>query len=342
MQPARSRIPAQPASSARALLAGFAALGLDPADLRRAAGLEAVDLEPVDAVVAGDAMARLWGEALRLAPREELPTEVGLAIPFGAFGALDYLAASSETVEAACCSLAAHFRQVASGASLEVQSDDEAGEVRVVIPDATEVSTISAEFTVAVLVGRFRAAATSIPFAPSEVRLTRPAPGRRGRHQALLGCAVRFGCAAASLRVPAASWRARLGSADPALQATLRALAARLELGAASSDLEAAVRARLRVSLPEGGADAAAVSRALGISERTLHRRLREQGTSFRAVLAAFREAEAERLLADHRLPLGEVALRLGFSDQTAWNRAFRRWKGTSPRAWAEARQPRR
>jgi AraC-like DNA-binding protein len=333
------RIPTQPASTARALLAGFSALGIDPEDLRRAAGIEAAELDPVDAAIPGEALGRLWREAGRRLPREELPTEVGLAVPFGAFGALDYLARSSETVEAACHALSAHFRQVASGVSLEVEAGAGGGEVRVAIPRRLEMAAIGAEFTVAVLAGRFRAAPTSTPFAPTEVRLTRPAPRRPGRHEALLRCPVRFGCAAASLRVPLESWRARLGTADPALQATLRALAGRLELGGPSSDLEAAVRARLRAVLPEGQADAGAVSRALGVSERTLYRRLCREGTSFRRVLEAFREAEAERLLADGRLPLGEVALRLGFSDQTAWNRAFRRWKGTSPRAWAESRR---
>lgn len=333
------RVPVQPASSARALLAGFSALGLPPEALRRAAGIEAADLEPVDAVIPDEAFFRLWREAMRRLPREELPTEVGLAIPFGGFGALDYLAASSETVEAACHALAAHFRQVAAGVSLEVEGGAAGGEVRVLAPRRSPAADVGAEFTVAVLAGRFRAAPTSAPFAPSGVRLTRPAPPRPTRHEALLGCPVRFGCAVAALRVPAASWRARLGSADPGLQATLRALAGRLELGGASSDLEAAVRARLRSALPEGGAGAREVARALGVSERTLHRRLRQEGTSFRAVLEAFREAEAERLLSEGRLALGQVALRLGFSDQTAWNRAFRRWKGTSPRAWAEARR---
>jgi AraC-like DNA-binding protein len=74
------------------------------------------------------------------------------------------------------------------------------------------------------------------------------------------------------------------------------------------------------------------------MSERTLHRRLRELGRTFQEVLDAFRESEAERLLVSGRPSLAEVALRLGFSDQSAWNRAFRRWKGTSPTEWAASR----
>jgi AraC-like DNA-binding protein len=77
------------------------------------------------------------------------------------------------------------------------------------------------------------------------------------------------------------------------------------------------------------------------MSERTLHRRLREAGSTFRDVLDRFREAESERLLGAGRLALAEVALRVGFSDQSAWNRAFMRWKGMAPTEWVASRVPR-
>lgn len=197
---------------------------------------------------------------------------------------------------------------------------------------------MSDEFTLAVLVARFRSRPVSPPFRPAAVRLTRPPPARPTRHEALLGARVLFGCAVAALEVPLPAWTARLGSADPGLQSTLRQLADRMGLGGAASDLEASVRARLRSLLPVGNPSVAEVARSLGLSERTLHRRLRAHGRSFREVLAAFREGEAERLLSSGALPLADVALRLGFSDQASWNRAFRRWKGMAPRAWLASR----
>ncbi len=345
-RPARYPRPVRllPAVTARALLASFRALGLDADAIRDAAGLRPEELQPVDALLPEVAFARLYEEALRRAPREELPTEVGLAVPFGAFGHVDYLAASSETVEAALHALADHFRAVAHGFALELDAGPAGGEVRIVHSHQDPGHALGDEFTLAVLVGRFRAADADAPFRPAEVRLTRPAPARPTRHEQLLGAPVRFGHSVAAVSVPAASWRARLRSADPALREVLRALAARLELGpppTREGDLELAVRARLRALLPGGRAEAALVSRALGMSERTLHRRLREAGSTFREVLDRFREAESERLLGASRLPLAEVALRVGFSDQSAWNRAFRRWKGMAPTEWVASRAPR-
>jgi AraC-like DNA-binding protein len=327
---------ALPAATARALLAGFEVIGLDPGSLRRAAGIGETELAAPDGLVPGEAFGLLWREAFRQAPRQELPTEAGLAIPFGAFGALDYLAGSSPTVEAAFHSLQAHFRQVAS-LVLEIGVDQKQADVRIVNTTAFEGQELSDEMTIAIFVGRFRGDAAT-GFHASAVRLTRPPPRSPSRHAALLGAPVTFGCSSAGLQIPLASWTAPMRRADPALQETLRQLASRLELGAHGDELVAALRARLRTLLPAGQADAAAAARTMGLSERTLARRLQERGTTWRGVLDEFREAEAERLLASGRLPLSEVALRLGFSDQTAWNRAFRRWKGTSPTEWRQAR----
>jgi AraC-like DNA-binding protein len=129
------------------------------------------------------------------------------------------------------------------------------------------------------------------------------------------------------------SYEARLPSADPRLHETLRALAGTLDLGDDTSELERAVRARLRTSLPHGGMDAKAMARALGMSARTLHRRLGELGRSFQQIVDDFRQDEALRLLDDRRQSLAQIARRLGFSEQSSFQRAFKRWTGSSPRA---------
>jgi AraC-like DNA-binding protein len=332
-----------PAATARALLAGLRAVGLDAEAVRRTTGIRERELASLDGALPAKAFERIWEEAFRRAPRDELPTEVGLAVPFGAFGPLDYLAASSADVASAFDSLAAWFRTVSSGISLEIGRTGEGGLLRILYgaegPAPGRPREVSDEFTMAVILGRFRSRPIVPPFRASRVRLTRAAPPRRTRHEALLGAPVEFGCALAALEVPAECWRAKLSTADPMLLETMRSLAERLELGGPANDLEQAVRARLRSLLPDGEAGAASVARSLGMSERTLHRRLRAGGRSFRAVVDLFRESEAERLLSDPAAALSEVALRLGFSDQSAFTRAFRRWKGAPPSAWLGTRR---
>ena len=87
-----------------------------------------------------------------------------------------------------------------------------------------------------------------------------------------------------------------------------------------------------------------AVARALHMSVRTLQRRLVASGVTFREVADAVRMQLAEEYLSDRAVSTAEVAFLLGFSDQTAFNRAFRRWTGQSPGRWRRGRahaQPR-
>ncbi len=73
------------------------------------------------------------------------------------------------------------------------------------------------------------------------------------------------------------------------------------------------------------------VAAALNMSSRTLERRLRAEGLAYRQVLDELRQQLAERYLADKRLGLAQITYLLGYSEPTAFNRAFRRWTGATP-----------
>jgi AraC-like DNA-binding protein len=73
------------------------------------------------------------------------------------------------------------------------------------------------------------------------------------------------------------------------------------------------------------------IARALGVGPRTLRRQLAEEGTTLREVLDAVRLELATIRLRGTRVSLAAIAFELGFSDQTAFSRAFRRWTGRSP-----------
>jgi AraC-like DNA-binding protein len=83
------------------------------------------------------------------------------------------------------------------------------------------------------------------------------------------------------------------------------------------------------------------VARRLALSARTLHRRLAEEGTGFSALVDEVRRTRALALLEDGKLAASQAAFLLGFQDPAAFFRAFRRWTGTTPRAWREGRSER-
>ena len=80
------------------------------------------------------------------------------------------------------------------------------------------------------------------------------------------------------------------------------------------------------------------IAAELSVGLRALQRRLARAGTTLKAQVAAERLAQARVLLSQPDLATVEVAFALGFSDQTAFTRAFRRWTGESPAAWRRAR----
>ncbi|MET0236496.1 MAG: AraC family transcriptional regulator [Kibdelosporangium sp.] len=76
------------------------------------------------------------------------------------------------------------------------------------------------------------------------------------------------------------------------------------------------------------------IARHLGMSTRTLRRRLEDEGTSFRALLDEIREALAEELLTKGAVPVEDVAFRLGYAEASSFIHAFKRWKGVTPTAY--------
>ena len=76
------------------------------------------------------------------------------------------------------------------------------------------------------------------------------------------------------------------------------------------------------------------IADALGIHERTLHRRLKSAGTSFRHELDRARESLSTQMLGNSGLPICDIATSVGYADASGFIRAFHRWTGTSPAVW--------
>lgn len=112
-----------------------------------------------------------------------------------------------------------------------------------------------------------------------------------------------------------------------------------LALRRARGGVAGRVRDRI-LAEPASPPSAAAVAAELHLSARTLRHHLAGEGTSYRALLEEIREQIAEELLLTGRLPVAEVARRLGYAEVSGFSQAFRRWKGVGPRAYRASRTP--
>jgi len=149
------------------------------------------------------------------------------------------------------------------------------------------------------------------------------------------GCELRFGADTDETTFPLSVRDMPVVSADPYLNKLLiryceEALAHRQPN---RSSLETSVENVIAVLLPHGKAQMTEVARKLGMSRRTLARRLASEGLSFVGVLQALRSDLAKRHLADRDLSISEIAWLLGYSEVSAFSSAYKRQTGKTPRA---------
>ncbi|MCX5146137.1 AraC family transcriptional regulator [Streptomyces sp. NBC_00320] len=164
-----------------------------------------------------------------------------------------------------------------------------------------------------------------------------PPPPHEAEYAILFDCPVRFGADRTGAAFDAHWLAAPLVRDEAALDAMLRRapfdLLSRPEYGTTVAEqVRRALARQLRSSprLPALGEVAA----RLAVSPATLRRRLRQEGTSFQQLKDHVRRDAAIAGLAESGEPIAELAARLGFSEDTAFHRAFRRWTGTTPGAY--------
>ncbi|MGB2288024.1 MAG: helix-turn-helix domain-containing protein [Porticoccaceae bacterium] len=91
------------------------------------------------------------------------------------------------------------------------------------------------------------------------------------------------------------------------------------------------MRQQLIALLPNGTPSESHIAKKLNISERTLQRKLKEESCSFRELLATTRQSLACHHLENLDIPVNEISFLLGYSEETNFARAFKRWTGMSP-----------
>lgn len=174
---------------------------------------------------------------------------------------------------------------------------------------------------------------TASGLGPSLIRFINPPPADTQAYVEYFGCPVHFAQPVTQAVFPADYLALPLRAPDAALLALLESQAERLLASLPAVDeLEPQVRRAVAQLAPAGAHSLDNVAQVLHVSPRTLHRRLQGRGVNFRRVRDDTLSRIAQDHLADPHLQLADVALLLGYSEQSAFNRAFRRWTGQTPR----------
>jgi len=175
-----------------------------------------------------------------------------------------------------------------------------------------------------------------LDWTPEEVWLEHPRPEAWRDHDKAFDAPVHFGQRTNAVVVRGRDLGRRMPGGDLGRLTALRARLIALAGGTGQTPLLDRVKAEIRSRLPEGEARVESVAEALGMARWTLQRRLAGQGLAFSDLVDLVRRDLAAAYLRQPHLPLSDLAFFLGYSELSAFTRAFTRWFDLSP---SQARQ---
>ena len=176
--------------------------------------------------------------------------------------------------------------------------------------------------------------ADSTDATPLEVRLRRPSPGPEHEKAYALRwqCPVQFDAEEDSVTFAQALLAPRLRQPDPLLRKTLEAHAlSQLALLDTDTDLTSRVKQSIQKQLADGITRQDMVAEDLGMTSRTLQRKLSQEGVSYQKLLDEVRQQMAEDYLQNTDMSIPDIALRLGYSETTSFHRKFKAATGKTP-----------
>ncbi|TPV93872.1 MAG: AraC family transcriptional regulator [Myxococcales bacterium FL481] len=309
---------------------------LDKAALLRSVGVDpTAPIDPKVMVSATDYYAYLEAIAARDPQALDLPLRVGASMRLDEYGAMGLawkaaanLRASWDRAERFAKVLTSvttyEVREVNLGAWLVLHRD---GERRLGLRLSNEASIAS--------LAAISRQVTQAPLQLLEVTFEHAVPGRADLHERHFGCPVRFGAPDDALLVAWNTLQFPNRLSDPGISRFFEAhLAREVEALDDGLSLEQRVRNDVSRAICDGIPTLSETGQRLGMSSRTLQRRLASGGSTYQQLIDEARRQLAERLLAGTAYSLQEVAFLTGFSEQSAFTRAFKRWAGQTPRSF--------
>lgn len=315
-------------------LARYAAAGGDVAVLARTFGV------PERIELASDLklpMRRLRALTERIAADlgdPDVGITTALHTPRGAYGLLEYLARNMTKLGDAGRAFVHYSMRRGQHVEYALETYGTEARYQFRLPgDALCFGRHGNEFSLLMVVRLARELAQLPDLSPARVWFSHPAPADLTAVGRAFGVTPEFGCESNGLAIPIGALEIPVRSPDPALRTILhQELEARLPRAPDPVDVVSRVEHRVHVCLREDVEPSIErVSADLHLSARTLQRQLGEAKTTFHDVLERVRRTLAEEYLADPSRDVKWIAHALGYSDASAFARAYKRWTGSAP-----------
>lgn len=308
-------------------------IGLDPQPIFARAGIAEESFRNPHQRIASDKLSMLWNvitevsgdEAVSLAAAEQ-PRPATLDL-------LMYTMITAPTMEAALQRFIRYIRIISDAAVFSLEPDAEGAQWLRLTINGGEVAVPRqrCEFVLITILNICRWIASK-QINPLAIELAHVEPGSTQMHARVFGGPVRFCAAHNGFLLSAVDLHAALPASNAALSALHERFAVEFLDKMDQQRFAPRVREVIVRCLPDGSPPRSVAAAALCISERTLQRRLEDEGTSYNDLLDETRRDLAREYLAKEQMALGQVAFLVGFADQSTFCRACQRWFGTSPK----------
>ncbi len=323
-------------------LAGQPTAGRDRDDWQRDAGLDPpLDSDPGQMVADTDFFALLETLAAAVPDGRAIPIALGAAMRCDDYGAFGLAFKSAPDLAGSYARVARFGKVVTSIANFRVVETDrsigmevmQAGQPRLGLTMTNELA-LAAAWSLSTEVSQQ-------PLVPKAVHLMARRPDDDGAYRRHFGCPVHFEAARDALEIDLPTARRPNRLADHGIARFFedhldRQLAALPQ----TQSLAQRVLAQIGPALSAGAPSLAQTAAALGLSSRTLQRRLLDAELSYQDLVAEARRTMSADLLRSTEYSLAEIAFLTGFSDQSTFSRAFKRWHGCAPAAFRRGGPP--
>jgi AraC-like DNA-binding protein len=298
----------------------FAEIGMDPNLLE--GGYSRYSQEQIS---------QLWRKAIQLSGDGDFGLAVAAEIRPSTFHVVGYAMSCSATLNRALQRFALYCRLISDSATATITESGDTTAIEFLFD--TGGDPLISQTIDTVLAGTLSFARWIIGdhLQPLEVRFQHSEPTDDAAYRAFFQAPMRYGAGQNCLIFRKADLERPILAADEELASILDSVANRYLEQRMSGRMAVRVRDLLISHLPSGMVSKIDVARMMNLTERTLLRRLKSEGTTFVDVLNGVRQELAFQYLQRPNVTIGDVAFMLGFSDENTFSRAFKRWTGRRP-----------
>jgi AraC-like DNA-binding protein len=305
--------------------------GFDPGRFLDAAGIPRRALDDAAVRLPQSRFEGLWRAAIDATGDPAIALRVSTRVKPSTLGVIGYLASASESPRNAFEIVRRLTPLLWEDFACDLECDEELAFIHCRPLRSARVNRFTMEYAIGLTVAMSRAVAAA-GSEPVEARFSYPAPDYGDAYERILGLPVVFDAERDGVVFPISAIDCSNPSADAALRELLERYAAdQLARILANAPLAQRIRAHVVSALPSGQLSSDGVAARFSMSTRTLRRRLQDEGTSYQEILDDVRAERARQYLTRDGLGIEETSFLLGFSDPSAFGKAFRRWTGRTP-----------